>query len=71
MGSAPWMLTTTEVTELRAAVVAERDRTVAHIDALTRDLDEIVEASSLEPPDDEHDPDGPATVCLSGAVPSC
>jgi hypothetical protein len=27
------MLTTTEVTELRAAVVAERDRTVAQIDA--------------------------------------
>jgi hypothetical protein len=53
------MLTTTAVTELRAAVVAERDRTATQIDVLTRDLDEIVEASSLQPPDDENDPDGP------------
>jgi DnaK suppressor protein len=51
-------LTAAQVTELLEEIVGERVRAVAQIEALTRDFDEIVEASALEPPDDEHDPDG-------------
>ena len=34
--------------------------------ALTRDFDEIVESSALDPPDDEHDPDG-STIAFERA----
>lgn len=48
----------TEHTALRALVVAEQDRTAAQLAALVRTFDELVAAADLEPPDDEHDPDG-------------
>lgn len=43
---------------LRCLVVAEQDRTAAQLVALVRTFDELVAAADLEPPDDEHDPDG-------------
>jgi RNA polymerase-binding transcription factor DksA len=39
-------------------LVAERARTAAQVAALERTFDELVAAADLEPPDDEHDPDG-------------
>lgn len=36
----------------------ERARTVAQIDALTRDFDSVVEACESDAYDDEHDPEG-------------
>ena len=45
-------------TELRSIVVAERERLVAQAAALDETFDELVAAADLEPPDDEHDPDG-------------
>jgi RNA polymerase-binding transcription factor DksA len=43
---------------LRRALVAERDATVRRLASLERTFAELVEAADLEPPDDEHDPDG-------------
>jgi DnaK suppressor protein len=42
-------------------LVADRARTVERLDALVRDHDAVTEAAALDPPDDEHDPDG-ATI---------
>lgn len=39
-------------------LLAERARTVARIEALTREFDGIVEAAELVATDDEHDPEG-------------
>lgn len=36
----------------------ERDRLEAQLASLARTFDELVAAADLEPPDDEHDPDG-------------
>ncbi len=45
---------------------AERQRLAAQVEALTRDFDEIVEASALVAADDEHDPDG-STIAFERA----
>ena len=37
---------------------AERSRVAARLAALERSFAELVDAADLEPPDDEHDPDG-------------
>jgi DnaK suppressor protein len=39
-------------------LLAERQRTVTQIDALTREFDGFVEAGELVATDDEHDPEG-------------
>lgn len=44
--------------ELRRMVVEERARTAARLAALEQTFAELVAAADLEPPDDEHDPDG-------------
>lgn len=44
--------------ELRALLAAERARTAERVNALSRDLEVIVEASRLVSTDDEHDPEG-------------
>jgi RNA polymerase-binding protein DksA len=46
------------ITEL---LTSERERTLARIEALSRDFAEFVESSETDPPDDEHDPEG-ATI---------
>ncbi len=43
---------------LRRQLLAERNRVAQQRDALMRTFDELVAAADLEPPDDEHDPDG-------------
>jgi DnaK suppressor protein len=40
------------------ALRAERARVAARLTALERSFAELVAAADLEPPDDEHDPDG-------------
>jgi RNA polymerase-binding transcription factor DksA len=44
--------------ELRAQLLAERARVAEQLAGLVRTFDELVDAADLEPPDDEHDPDG-------------
>jgi RNA polymerase-binding transcription factor DksA len=44
--------------ELLGRLRGERERVAQQVAALTRTFDEIVAAADLEPPDDEHDPDG-------------
>ena len=51
---------------LRRALIEARDRTVAQVRALERDLEQIIESSELAPPDDEHDPEG-ATIAYERA----
>ena len=46
----------------RAALDAERRRTLARVAALERDHDAIVRAVAADPPDDEHDPEGATTA---------
>lgn len=43
---------------LRRAIGREREQTAARLEALDRTFQELVDAADLEPPDDEHDPDG-------------
>lgn len=38
--------------------MAERDRARRRLASLERTFDEMVDAADLEPPDDEHDPEG-------------
>ena len=40
------------------ALVAARAELLVRIAALDREFDQLVAAADLEPPDDEHDPDG-------------
>jgi RNA polymerase-binding protein DksA len=47
-------------------LAAQRSNTVAEIDALTRDLGEIIGASTGVATDDEHDPEG-ATIAFERA----
>ena len=54
-------MTDDERVALRELIDAERGSTETQIEALQRDFDEIVEASEIDPPDDEHDPEG-ATI---------
>lgn len=43
---------------LREQLLHERARVAEQLAALVRTFDELVDAADLEPPDDEHDPDG-------------
>jgi RNA polymerase-binding transcription factor DksA len=43
---------------LRELLAAERERTVRRLASLERTYEEIIDAADLEPPDDEHDPEG-------------
>lgn len=43
---------------LRGQLVAEHTLAARRLAALERTFDELVDAADLEPPDDEHDPDG-------------
>ncbi|HEV7757682.1 MAG TPA: TraR/DksA C4-type zinc finger protein [Acidimicrobiales bacterium] len=43
---------------LRELLGAERARARQRLSSLERTFDEMVDAADLEPPDDEHDPDG-------------
>lgn len=56
MPAAP--LTDAERAALRELLVAERARAQRRLSSLERTLDEMIEAADLEPPDDEHDPEG-------------
>lgn len=51
-------LTAAERGALRELLAAERDVTQRRLASLERTFDEMVDAADLEPPDDEHDPDG-------------
>jgi len=55
MGS---VLTSQQRSQLRGLMAAERARLVAQSTAMRLTFDELVAAADLEPPDDEHDPDG-------------
>ena len=54
----PPPLTSDERHRLRAGMRAARAEAERRLAALDRTFDEIVAAADLEPPDDEHDPDG-------------
>jgi DnaK suppressor protein len=43
---------------LRSQLVAEREAALRRLASLERSFEEIVDAADLEPPDDEHDPEG-------------
>lgn len=43
---------------LRVQLEAERRRVGAQLTRLQQTFDELIDAADLEPPDDEHDPDG-------------
>jgi len=45
-------------TELRQLIIEERARLAAQATTMAVTFDELVAAADLEPPDDEHDPDG-------------
>jgi DnaK suppressor protein len=51
-------LTEAESAELRRMLVAERSRLGHRAARLDFTYQELVDAADLEPPDDEHDPDG-------------
>jgi RNA polymerase-binding transcription factor len=51
-------LTDAERAALRELVEVERARAQRRLSSLERTFDEMVEAADLEPPDDEHDPEG-------------
>jgi RNA polymerase-binding transcription factor DksA len=51
-------LTDTQRAELRELLVAEREGARRRLGSLVRTFEEMVDAADLEPPDDEHDPDG-------------
>jgi DnaK suppressor protein len=51
-------LTTTERATIRAALLAELERTHEQALSLARQFDDMVEAAELSNADDEHDPEG-------------
>ena len=51
-------LTDAEREMLRRLLTVERVRAQRRLASLERTFDEMVDAADLEPPDDEHDPDG-------------
>ena len=51
-------LTEIERAALRELVVVERARAQQRLSSLERTFDEMADAADLEPPDDEHDPEG-------------
>lgn len=54
----PSPLTDAERSALRDELLAERAGAERRLAASERTFDELVDAADLEPPDDEHDPDG-------------
>lgn len=54
----PALLSSSERAALRADLIVERGRAEHRLVSLHRSVDELVDAADLEPPDDEHDPDG-------------
>ena len=52
------LLTAEERRRLRAHLAGEREAAQRRLGGLDRTFDELVAAADLEPPDDEHDPDG-------------
>ena len=44
--------------EAKAIINAELARTSARVEALARDLEDLIGSAEGSPPDDEHDPDG-------------
>ena len=56
MPAAP--LTDAEREALRELLAAERVRAQRRLSSLEGTLDEMIDAADLEPPDDEHDPEG-------------
>ncbi|MEU8202160.1 TraR/DksA C4-type zinc finger protein [Streptosporangium sp. NPDC049046] len=65
MGERPGktVLSSSQRAAMRDLLAEDRERTVAQIAALTRDWDDLVEASALVGNDDEHDPEG-ATIAF-------
>jgi DnaK suppressor protein len=55
-----------EVARFRALLAEDRTRTERRLESLTADFDAIVASVTLDPPDDEHDPEG-ATVAFERA----
>jgi DnaK suppressor protein len=51
-------LTDAERGALREVLAADRARAQRRLSFLERTLDEMIDAADLEPPDDEHDPEG-------------
>lgn len=51
-------LTDSERETLRRLVAVQRVRAQRRLSSLERTFDEMVDAADLEPPDDEHDPEG-------------
>ena len=51
-------LTDAERAALRELVAVERARAQRRLSSLERTFDEMIDAADLEPPDDEHDPEG-------------
>jgi RNA polymerase-binding transcription factor DksA len=51
-------LTDAERAALRELVTVERARAQRRLSSLERTFDEMIDAADLEPPDDEHDPEG-------------
>ena len=51
-------LTDQQVQALQVLIQAERAKQVAQVETARLTFDELVAAADLEPPDDEHDPDG-------------
>src|SRR3954454_6954625 len=60
------MPTTTFLAEARADLVADRAATLRRIEALSGDVDAVIEAASDVATDDEHDPEG-ATIAFERA----
>ena len=54
----PQPLSSDELRTLRARLRSEQASTRRRLAGLERTFDELVAAADLEPPDDEHDPDG-------------
>src|SRR6059036_3856042 len=60
------MPTTTFLAEARAGLLADRAATLRRIEALSGDVDAVIEAASDVATDDEHDPEG-ATIAFERA----
>jgi DnaK suppressor protein len=51
-------LSDAERAALREVLAVERDAAVRRLSSLERTFEQMVDAADLEPPDDEHDPEG-------------
>jgi RNA polymerase-binding transcription factor DksA len=54
----PAPLSHAERAALREVLAVERDRALRRLSSLERTFEQMVDAADLEPPDDEHDPEG-------------